>query len=88
MIFIQRQSIAAFRLPPVEWFQSQTIDSNTGNGKEVGCFPPPPPSVTAKLAPEAPILLRHTPSRGRFNGRCFSSIHCFESGGKHFERLL
>jgi hypothetical protein len=34
----------------------------------------PPPSVTDKLPPDAPILLRHTPSRGRFNGRCSSGI--------------
>jgi len=31
------------RLPPFEWFQSQTINSNTGNRKEVGCSPSPPP---------------------------------------------
>jgi len=74
------------RLPPVEWFQSQTINFNTGNRKEVGCSLPFLPIVTDKLPPDAPILLHHTPSRGRFNSRC-SSTDGFESEGQHFEHL-
>ena len=62
------------RLQPFEWFQSQTIDSNTGNRKEVDVPLPLLPSVTDKLPPDAPILLRHTASRGRFHGRCSSGI--------------